>query len=169
MRNILYFALFVLFAGCVTQKRCNYRFPPSVDSIRIETIKDSIVLKDTVIYIPIPGERVIDSVEIPCPEVLGYIPKRVYAETSLAKASAWWQFPNIILELLQKDTTIIQRLDNALRDAYHWKTLYEKITVTPQPVKYIPKIYKQSMVICIFIFIFAFLFMGWKAYKFFKK
>lgn len=131
-------------SACVTQRKCNSKFPPTTNTITKETVRDSIVYRDTVIYIDIPGELRTDSIPIPCPDVPGYIPKRVYAETALAKASAWWSFPNIKLELIQKDTTIERRLDNALKDAYHWQSEYEKITVTPQAVKYIPGVYKVA-------------------------
>jgi len=136
--------LFLTLSSCVTYKRCLGKFPPTLDTERKTAVKDSIVFRDTTIFIKIPGERVIDSFPIPCPDVPGYIPKRVYAETSLAKASAWWEYPNIKLELIQKDSTIERRLDNALKDAFHWQSEYEKITVTPQAVKYIPGVYKAA-------------------------
>lgn len=163
-----FLTLFLTLSSCVTYKRCQNKFPSVNDTIRIETVKDSIVIRDTTVYVSIPGETVIDSVVIPCPEVPGYVPKKVYAETSLAKASAWWSYPVIKLELIQKDTTIEKRLARALKESYYWKTLYEKVHITPAPVKYIPKIYKQALSICIFIFAVAFIFIGWKVYKIFK-
>lgn len=141
----LYFAFLGLFLTSCTQKWCSIHYPGRNDTIRIETIRDSIVIKDTTIYIHLPGQTVHDSVVIPCPEIPGYVPKRVYAETQLAKASAWWSFPNIKLELIQKDTTIVKRLEGALREAYYWKTEYEKINHTPAPVKFIPGVYKIAL------------------------
>ena len=130
-------------SSCVTQRKCNYKFPAKNDTIRIETIRDSIVIKDTTIYIILPGETVTDSVIIPCPDPgPAYIPKRVIAETSLARAEAWWSYPNIKLTLIQKDTTIERRLEGAIKEAHYWKTEYEKITVTPQPEKHIPGFYR---------------------------
>jgi hypothetical protein len=158
----------LLTQSCVTQKKCSQRFPARNDTIRIEHTRDSIIYKDTVITLEIPGEIRINSVEIPCPEVPGYIPKKVYAETSYAKASAWWDYPSIKLKLEQKDTTLQIRLDNAIKEMYYWKSLYEKLHITPAPVEVIPKIYKQAMSICIFIFAVVFLWLGWKAYGFFK-
>jgi len=160
--------LSVLNIGC-SRKWCNTRYPPSVDSIRLETIRDSIVVKDTTIYINLPGETVVDSVLIPCPDPGPvYIPKRVYAETSLARASAWWQYPVIKLELIQKDTTIIQRLDNAIKEKYYWKTLYEKLTIRPEPVKFIPGFYKFCTFAFLGIMIAGLGFAGFKLFKFFK-
>src|SRR4030042_4401962 len=147
MKRILILSLFLaLLSACVTQRRCNYRFPPKNDTIRLESVRDSIIVKDTTIYIQLPGEIVRDSVPIPCPPPPpSYIPERVTAETSLAKASAWWSYPVIKLELIQKDTTIEKRLAGALQESHHWKTEYEKIRITPAPVKYIPGIYKISL------------------------
>jgi len=146
---ILIVIAFAALSSCVTQRACNNKFPHTHDTLRIITVKDSIIFKDTIIFINLPGENIIDSILIPCPEVPGYAPKKVYAETSLAKASAWWSFPNIKLELIQKDTTIEKRLDNAIKEAYHWQTLYEKLVISPEPEKYIPGFYK----FCTFIFL----------------
>jgi hypothetical protein len=146
---LLWAFLGVLSIGC-SKQWCNTRYPPSVDSIYKEIIRDSIVVKDTTIYIDLPGEVVHDSIEIPCPDPgPAYIPKRVYAETSLARASAWWSYPVIKLELVQKDTTIERRLAGAIKESYYWKSLYEKLSFRPEPVKYIPGFYK----FCTFAFI----------------
>ena len=89
--RIALFIVLGLFAASCSQKWCNTRYPVQSDTIRIETIRDSIVIKDTTIYIKIPGETVTNTVEIPCPPPpASYVPKRVTAETTLAKASDWW-------------------------------------------------------------------------------
>ena len=137
--------------SCATQKICSRKFPPHADTIKIVHVRDSIVLRDTTIYIKIPGETSGDSVMIPCPEVINYIADTAIAETSLAKAWAWWQYPRIRLMLEQKDTTIERRLENALKEVYHWKSEYEKITKVPDPVKYVPKIYQYSLMFSLVI------------------
>ena len=137
--------LAVLSASC-SRKWCQSRYPISVDSIYKYVTKDSIVIKDTTIYIHLPGEVVHDSIQIPCPDPgSAYIPKKVFAETSLARAEAWWQYPNIKLLLIQKDSTIEARLAGALKEAYYWKSEYNKITVKPEPVKFIPTLYKVAL------------------------
>jgi hypothetical protein len=143
-REIFIFLAFsLLLSSCATKKWCNKHYPQIADTVIKEVVKDSIVIRDTTVYVSIPGETEIDSIPIPCPPPPpSYVPRRVYAETSLARASAWWQYPNIMLELVQKDTTIERRLEGAIREAYHWKSEYQKITVVPEPVKYIPKFYK---------------------------
>ena len=130
-------------AGSCSRKWCNSHYPVSVDSIYKYVVKDSIIIRDTTIYIQLPGQTVIDSVKIPCPDPgSAYIPKRVTAETSLARAEAWWQYPNIKLLLVQKDSTIETRLKGAIIEMNHYKSLYEKMTIRPEPVKFIPKFYK---------------------------
>ena len=144
--KIVLLAVLTLFLTSCSKRWCYTRYPVSVDSIYKYVTKDSIVIKDTTIYIHLPGEVVHDSIEIPCPDPgPAYIPKRVTAETSLARAEAWFQFPNIKIELIQKDTTIIQRLDAAIKEAYYWKSEYQKITVKPEPVKFVPAIYKIAL------------------------
>ena len=54
----------------------------------------------------------------------------------------WWQYPNIKLLLVQKDSTIETRLKGAIIEMNHYKSLYEKMTIRPEPVKFIPKFYK---------------------------
>ena len=143
--KIVLLAVLTLFLTSCSQKWCYTRYPVSVDSIYKYVTKDSIVIKDTTIYIYLPGEIVHDSVRIPCPDPgPAYIPKRVTAETSLARAEAWWQYPNIKLLLIQKDSTIEVRLAGALKEAYYWESEYNKITVKPEPEKYIPGVYKVS-------------------------
>jgi hypothetical protein len=143
----------ILSVSCVTQKRCFNKFPPGNDSIVYVTEVDSIVIRDTLVLVDIWTETVYDTVEIPCPPPPPfYKPKPAYAETSLAKASAWWDYPYIRLELIQKDTTIEIRLESAIREAYFWKTEYIKIKETIK-VKYIPNIYKIAFWLWIGVFI----------------
>ena len=145
IKVILLITLSSLLGSCATQRRCAKRFPPTVDTITIVEKRDSIVYRDTTIYVKLPVEIRIDSVEIPCPEVPNYIPDTVKAETSLAIAKAYWKYPNIKLQLKNKDDSIQVRLDNAIKEAFHWKSEYQKVTVTPQPIKVVPTIYKIAL------------------------
>jgi len=151
--------------SCATQRRCSKKFPPRSDTIKIVRVRDSIIYRDTTVFIRLPGEKVTDSVTIPCPEIVNYIADTAKAETSLAKARAWWQYPKVRLELIQKDTTIERRLANAIKEAYHYRSEYEKITKIPDPVKYIPKIYQYSMMFSVVIILTVIL---WIVSKFVK-
>lgn len=149
--------LIILLTGCVTQKKCLTKFPPVNDTIRIVILKDSIIYKDTIIFIYLPGQTTINSVVIPCPPPPPeFIPDTAKAETSLAFARAWWQYPNIQLRLVQKDTTIEARLESAIMESYFWRNEYEQIKQTII-VKKIPLIYKVAFWFVlgqIFLFVF---------------
>ena len=160
-----------LFLGlsCATQRKCFEKWEMRPDTVRTSTVRDSLVYRDTIVYIPISGKTVIDSVIIPCPSPPpSFVPDTARAETELAIAKAWWSYPVIKLDLYQKENLLEVKLDSAIMEAYHWKNEYERITQVIKE-RYVPKIYKQALTICIVIFACAFLFLGWKAYKFFKK
>ena len=142
MKNLLLFILLGLISfGCVTQKKCNAKFPPRIEHRDSVVYKDTIIYRDTTIFLTVPGELRIDSVPIPCPPPRAdYIPDTAYAETKFAKARAWWKYPYIKLKLEQKDTSVM--LTAALKETRHWRALYESLTVIPEPVKYIPKYHK---------------------------
>lgn len=168
---ILFLVLAVLFAGtsCVTQRKCLEKFPVKSDTVKIVTVRDSIVFKDKIVEIKIPGKTVIDSVVIPCPPPPPfYIPDTARAETEFAIAQAWFEYPHIALFLKQKESVLQVKLDSAITEKYYWRFEYEKIVKTIE-TKYVPKIYKDALTICIVIFAIAFFYFGWRAFKFFKK
>lgn len=139
-QRIALLILLIIFAqGCVTQKRCLKRFPPATDTTTTIVIRDSVVYRDTIIYVAIPGRVIVDSVIIPCPPPLPtYIPDTAKVETDYATAKAWWSYPVIKVELNQKPLNLSFKLDSALRDAYHWKSEYERVTQVIKE-KYVPK------------------------------
>lgn len=59
-------ALVVLMSSCATQKRCNEKYPPQVS--------DSTYTKDSIVFVPdtiiVPGETVVITDTIPCPDVV---------------------------------------------------------------------------------------------------
>jgi hypothetical protein len=153
MKNLAILILVLISSSCVTQKVCQRKFPISADTVRIVILKDSIVYRDTVITVHLAGEVVRDTIRIPCPPPPpSYVPDTARAETKLAVAAAWWDFPNISLRLIQKDTTIETRLDSAIREAYYWRKEYEAVTKIVT-VKYIPVIYRISLWICVGILV----------------
>lgn len=149
MKALTILILVLISSSCITQKVCLRKFPISADTVRIVTFKDSIVYRDTVVTVHLPGEVVRDTIRIPCPPPPpSYIPDTARAETKLAVATAWWDYPNISLQLIQKDTTIEARLDSAIREAYHWRKEFEAVTKIVT-VKSIPVIYRISLWIVI--------------------
>jgi hypothetical protein len=128
-------------------------------------MRDTIIYRDTTIFLTVPGEIVIDSVFIPCPPpAANFIPDTARAETLFSEAKAWWDYPRIKLLLWQKDTTIF--LMTALKESRHWESLYKEVTKTLQPVKYVPGIYKVSFWLWIGV---AIAIGGFVGFKFLKK
>jgi len=137
--------------SCVTYKKCLQKFPPTTDTIKVVERRDSVIFRDTTIMITLPGKTVVDSIFIPCPEFPPtFVPDTVFASTELAESFAYVNRNGVLrLYLTQRDTTITLRLEKALREAYFWRNEYEKVTVTPHPIKFVPKIYKVFMWIVI--------------------
>jgi len=150
MKRILIFLLLLIIGtSCVTQKRCNEKFPQVASTI----IKDSIVYRDSIIYKPIivevkiPGDTVTK-------ETIVYLNKGLVnsfpliAETTFAKAIAQVVNSKLTLNLYQKDTTYNQRYDSVVKEAYYWKERYNSKEVTKVvEKKVIPKFYIWMSVI----------------------
>ena len=143
---LLVTAVIVLASSC-GQNYCLRKFPPVVtsDTTYIETVRTEVKYRDTTIYKTIPGEKVIDTVYIKEIKPGVFTSDTTYAETSLAYAKAWVFRNKLSLELVQRDTTIEFRLENALRETEIWKEKYTKI-VNKEVVKVpkIPTLFKVS-------------------------
>jgi hypothetical protein len=136
---------FIGLVSCVTQQRCLTKFPPNSDTTRIVSSRDSIVYRDTLLHINFPGGFSLGSITIPCPPPpVDFIPDTARAETEFAIAEAWWHHPEIKIRLVQRDTTIAFQLDSAIREAYHWRTEYNRIRTTVIKQK-IPIIYQFAL------------------------
>lgn len=153
--------LLLLSIGC-SREWCITTYGEKVDTVRVVSVRDSLVYRDTTIVVKIPGDTVYNEVTIPCPPPpASYVPDTARAETTYAIARAWWSYPVVALELVQKETDIQVRLDSVIKESYHWRMEFERVTALI-PKKYVPKIYKQAMSIVVFMFI------GFVAWIFFK-
>jgi hypothetical protein len=141
--KLLVLTLFVgTLTGCVTQRRCNAKFPPQTSVI----IKDSIITKDTIIYrdkiVPyyIKGDTVFAEKKVP----VAFDISPIWTQTEYASASAWVQDSKLKLQLIQKDQVIKIIIDSAFKEVSHWKEMYnnKEVTKVPPPEKYVPKITK---------------------------
>jgi hypothetical protein len=149
--TIFVLTLFIAVLSSSCSKRwCNAKYPviAQTDSVYIETVKKIPVL--------IPGDTVKIDVPINCPDQ-----ELINVETAKLK-----QVIQILNGKLQSNTLI--KPDTVIVTVTNTETVIKEVKV-PEPVKFIPKIYKQALSICIVIFSLAFLFIGWKAYRFFKK
>lgn len=144
MRVVVIMALVFLSFSCATQRRCFEKYDIKPDTVLVIETRDSIVFRDTTLYIVLPSEIVYDTVEIPCPSQPEYVPDTARAETSLAVAKAWWDHPNIQLELTQRDSIISFRIDSLTAEIYRWKNRYEMVT-SVVTVNKIPVVYKISL------------------------
>jgi hypothetical protein len=162
---LLLLAIVFSLSGCVTQRKCRLKFPVNPEIIR----KDSIITRDTIIYrdrtikINIPGDTVTVEKKVPYKEDIS----PVWAQNDYATATAWVQNSKLKLQLIQREQVITAIIDSAYKETKHWKEKYqnEKQTIIVRE-KYIPKIYKDALIICIIFFILA---AAWLAWKFFKR
>ena len=170
--------IITLFLGlsCATQRKCFEKFPPmeTKDSIYTETVKE--------VPVYLPGDSIEIWVPIDCPDqdvafvennrlkqqiiiLNGRLKSNTVVKPDTVFVPVIETKTVIKLDLNQKENLFEVMLDSAIMEAYHWKTEYEKITQVIKE-RYVPKIYKQALSICIFIFV---AFAGWLAMKFIKR
>ena len=139
----------ILFASCVTQKRCSQKFPSkdTRDSIYIETIRE--------IPVPIPGESISFDVPIDCDD-----------QDFIFENARLRQQLRINDRKLQSITTI--KPDTIFVTVHDTKIEVKEVKV-PMPVEVIPQRFKNYRNICYLIFALAFGFVIWKVKKFFIK
>jgi hypothetical protein len=151
--------------SCVTQRRCNAKFPPQTSVI----VKDSIITKDTIIYrdkiVPyyIKGDTVFAEKKVPVTVDIS----PVWAQNDYATASAWIEGSRLKLQLIQKDQVIKIIIDSAFKEVSHWKEKFssKEVTKIPEPVKYIPNIVKFFAWIGGLSLLLIILFVSYKIFK----
>ncbi len=147
--RIAYFALIgVVMMSCVTQRRCQQKFPVKPEII----VETTTIIKDTIIYRTrfvthfdtVYADTVIREVKIR-PNM-----KPVYAEVAFASALCMIVNNKLRLELVQKDSVLQTIIEVQEKEVLHWKEMYLNKTETiVREVKFIPKIYKISLFIVI--------------------
>lgn len=122
MKNLIILSLIVLFSGCVTQKRCNLKFPQvaSYDSIYIQQL-------DTVKII-LPGDSLIVETKVPC--------DNFELITENGKLTSALKVVNGILSqrINIKPDTVTKFVTNTIT-----KTSIVKV---PEKIKFVPKFWK---------------------------
>ena len=139
MKNlILFIAVLLLFTGCITQSKCDRKFPPEVMVIRTDSIihTKETIYRDTTITIIIPGDTVRDSVQV----VNGQTLKPSILNTQFAESKAWVENGTLKHELRQKDTVYKVKLNNAIRLTWERaEKFYNSKEVQVKTVRYIPQ------------------------------
>lgn len=122
--QILILSLFLaLLSGCVTQRKCNLKFPPSVqrDSIYVETVKEIPVL--------IPGDTINLEIPINCPDQ-----DIVFVENFKLRQQIRILNGKLVSNTLIKPDTVFVHTKETITKTKEVKVL--------QPVKFIPKFFK---------------------------
>ena len=143
--KVILIILMAVLSSCVTQRKCLQKFPPKEtrDSVYIETIEK--------VPVYLPGDTVKISAPANCPDqdLIKYENSKLKQEISIIKGKI------ISNTTVKADTVYVDRT----------KIVEKTNTVkVPEPVKYIPPIYKYTLWICIILFVW----LGFKAYKIFK-
>lgn len=139
MKRLVLISVVILLCGCSPQRRLARlleRFPPPTASDTIHV--DSTIYRDSLVYIYILGDTVEKRVEIDVPVDL---PDTVLeAETNWARAEAGLVSNELYLELIQKDTVVVEILDSVI--VYHYDTItntnttYFRIPTEPHSFKF---------------------------------
>lgn len=154
MKKIVLFTLCLLFIGCASQKSVVVQSKEEVKTI----LRDSLIIRDSVVITPI--ERIVDIV----PQY-----DTLHLQTSLAKSKAWVDTTTHSLrgEITNKEQTqnknrievrYINRIDSVF---------IEKPIPYPNPVPYVPKVYKWSMGFSIIVLLAVFGTIIWKLKRWF--
>lgn len=148
IRYLFIFLLLVSLSGCYTRRMWERKFPPVVttDTIVKFTSRDSLVYRDTTLFVQLPGETLIDSITIPCPPAPPtYKPDTLKIKAKFAEVKAWLS-GNKISAILTQSGTLQIRLDSVIKESYKWENLYRDILKTEvHKQRYIPIIYKVSL------------------------
>lgn len=147
--------LIFIITACATQRRCLEKYPPisHTDTLYAELIRDSLIYRDTLILITVPGDTIKDTLYIKIKP--GYFHSDTLTlETEFAKASAFYRTPSINMTLIQKDATFTRKLDSVIREEWHWRNAYTTIKEKEATItNVVPKIYKAAAWLWVFVFL----------------
>jgi len=134
-------AIIMVITGCVTENKCNRKFPPQTIVIRKDSIirTTNTVYRDTLVYIYIKGETKYSTDTVWVENGIAYS-KKDHLVTSFADSWAWVENGRLYHELIQKDTLIGQEVKDAVRLTWERaERYYNKSEVQVKTERYIPK------------------------------
>ena len=141
---ILLIVIAATFTGCITEKRCNSKFPPEVMIIRTDSIihTKETIYSDTTIYIEIPGEIQTSNDTLYIVDDQIYF-KPSFLKTSFAESRAYVQNNRLQNTLSQNDTLLPFTINNAVRLTWERAERYFNQSETKvEKIKFVPLIYK---------------------------
>ena len=161
MKKIIYLLVVLLLAGCVTQRRCNEKYPP----VSSTNTKDSLVIKDSVVFktvydtipVTIKDTAIKDSVRIV--DGKGLPKTRPLILKGLFSTSISWVENGVLYGRLDEGGTIKIRVEKIMQERYYKergsKIVEKKVIVTiketPKGVKILAWIGGLSLVYFLFV------------------
>lgn len=150
MKKIIIGGLILLLgSSCLTQKRCLERFPPQI------LTKDSIILKDTTIYIPVkikvPGDSVHLIDTIPCPDVEYH--KEVKSPSG--KSTATVDIHKSVLSVDCKTDSLERTIDSLAARVKVAEAYHSQVQIVEKPItKYRSPIWAWLLLAGVILYIF---------------
>lgn len=133
MYKIVVLVSLVILVSCSPQKRLARlldKYP--LDTETVVQYRDTTIYRDTIIFVQIPGDTIIDSILIPVEVDVPYM--ELKRAVTYAEATAWIQNNRLGLRIIQYDTLFRFKLDSAIRMNIDTMFVQETITV-PEYIK----------------------------------
>mgnify|MGYP001045473195 CR=1 FL=1 len=159
MKHIAPILILLTITSCVTQRRCNDKFPPQVTVIDSTTTRIVTEYRDTTVYVQLPGDTAYQSITIR--DSAGQIVSgRSELRTSLAYSAAWINSGRLQHVLQQNDTLLPVTVENAIRVTWERaERFYSRQEVKATPIW--PKIINRAMLFILIGVVFIFLIRYW--------
>jgi len=154
--------LAILLTGCVTQKKCLEKFPPETKIVIQVVEKETIIYRDTTIYVQLPPKIIEVEKVIEVPK--DFKTDTVYAYGEYSRAFAFVEFQKIKLRLHEGGELKIE-LNKALKEITRLKSEVKTETITNTVTEYKTKWY---MTILAYFGIFSMIIFAAFLYLYFK-
>jgi hypothetical protein len=111
--------------SCVTEKKCNAKFPPKVEYIKKDSIvyKEKIVKRDTIIYKYLTKDSIIKETNIVYSKDSAWFPPMV-AKGKYGSAKAWSYRGKAFLNYFEGGMAIEMELKDAITERDRWMEKY---------------------------------------------
>jgi hypothetical protein len=128
MSRVVVFFIVVILAGCSPQRRLARIFDRHPDLMAVDTvIHDTIIYRDTTIYVLLPGDTV--EVEVALEVPVDLPDTTIATSTDYSRAEAGLQDNVLWLTLVQTDTIVEIVLDSVLVEKEVEKVVTQTVTV----------------------------------------